>query len=192
MAHHETDSVGRVFGLQRTALRKGRMAVWDALVLQRQVDETVLTGLRAGAATHEAAVEFGVDTARDVLDRLDGAFADESAAGAGPLRRVLDGPLDAVGTATAAVDGALVGGADEAFDRYERGLRTVLHAFNRRLSALLEKHEALEARLREYVDRVDEDERTERVAEYRRQLSTLRTELQAMQAAIDVRVAASG
>ncbi|SEO26498.1 hypothetical protein SAMN05216388_101079 [Halorientalis persicus] len=183
MAHHEADALGRVFGLQRTAVREGRMAVWNGLVFQRQVDDTVLAGMKAEAATREAVVEFCADAVRGGAHWLADALPGEgSAADSGPFRGLVDRPLDAIVGANATASDRLVGAADAGLARYERGLRSVLIALNRRLDVLLAKHEALEARLREYVESLDEDERTEQVAEFRRQLSTLRTDLETMHA----------
>ncbi|SDG04803.1 hypothetical protein [Halorientalis regularis] len=183
MTHHESDALGRTFGLQRTAVREGRMAVWNGLVFQRQVDDAVLAGLQAEVATREAVVEFCADAVRDGADWLDDALRGEPAADqSGPLRRLAERPLDALVSANEAAGERLVDAADAGFDRYERGLRSVLLALNRRLNVLLAKHEALEARLREYVESLDEDEKAEQVADFRRQLSTLQTDLETMHA----------
>ncbi|WP_299270657.1 hypothetical protein [Halorientalis sp.] len=181
MSHHGTGFIGRVFDLQRRAIREGRMAVWNALVFQRRIDDAVLAGLKSEAATRTAAVELCTDAVRDGADRLDdtlpsAASVDERS----PLRRLAARPLDALVAANAAAGDTFLSAADEAFDRYERGLRTVLLALNRRVNALLVKHEALERRLREYVEHLDDD-RAEQVAEFRRQLSTLQTDLRTMQ-----------
>jgi hypothetical protein len=183
MAHHETDTIGRVFGLQRAAVREVQAAVWNGLVCQRRVDDAVLAGLRAEAATREAAVELCADTVRSGAGRLDDVLPGAvSTGGPGPLRRLAGRPLDALVGANATVGDALVGTTDEAFDRYEHGLRSILITLNRRVNGLLAKHEALEERLREYAEQVDDEERAEQVAEFRRQLSTLQTDLQTMQA----------
>ncbi|RXK51388.1 hypothetical protein [Halorientalis pallida] len=183
MAHHETDAIGRVFGLQRTAVRESRRAVWNGLVLQRQVDDAVLVGMRAEAATREAVVESCADAVRGGADWLAGVLPGEGPGDEpGPLRRLLDRPIDALVSANATASDRFVGAADSGFDRYERGLRSVLLAINRQLNVLLDRHEALEQRLREYVASLDEDERDEQVAEFRRQLSTLQADLRTMHA----------
>jgi chromosome segregation ATPase len=157
--------------------------VWNGLVFQRQVDDAVLAGLQAEVATREAVVEFCADAVRDGADWLDDALRGEPAADqSGPLRRLAERPLDALVSANEAAGERLVDAADAGFDRYERGLRSVLLALNRRLNVLLAKHEALEARLREYVESLDEDEKAEQVADFRRQLSTLQTDLETMHA----------
>ena len=182
MAHHEADALGRVFGLQRTTVREGRMAVWNGLVFQRQIDDAVLAGMTAEAATRETAVEFCADAVRGGAHWLAEVPPGEgSADDSGPIRRLVDRPLDALVGANATISDRLVGAADAGLDRYERGLRAVLLALNRRLNVLLAKHEALEARLREYVESLDEDERAEQVAEFRRQLSALQADLRTMQ-----------
>ncbi|WP_424018434.1 hypothetical protein ACOZ4N_02860 [Halorientalis pallida] len=183
MSHHEADALGRTFGLQRTAVREGRMAVWNGLVFQRQIDDAVLAGLQAEAATREAVVEFCADAVRDGAGWLDDALRGDPAADqSGPLRRLVERPLDALVSANETAGQRLVDAADAGFDRYERGLRSLLLALNRRLNVLLAKHEALEARLREYVESLDEDEKAEQVADFRRQLSTLQGDLEAMHA----------
>ena len=165
MAHHETDSIGRAFGLQRAAVHEGQAAVWNGLVFQRRLDDAVLVGLKAETAAREAAVDLCADAVR----------------GSGPVRRLVGRPLDALVGANATIGETLIGTTEESLDRYERGLRTVLLALNRRVNSLLAKHEALEERLREYVAHLDDDEeRAEQVAEFRRQLSSLQAALQTM------------
>ena len=185
MAQHGSDTIGRVFGLQRTAIRESRIAVWDGLLFQRRADDAVLAGFRAEAATREAAVELCVDTVRDVADRLDGALGDTGSTDeSGRVRGLVESPLGALVSASETADETVIGVAAAGLDRYERGLRAVLLALNRRISTLLDKHEALEARLREYVEALDDDERAEQVTEFRRQLSDLRGDLQTMRTQI--------
>ncbi len=182
MVHHETDSIGRAFGLQRAAVHEGQAAVWNGLVFQRRLDDAVLVGLKAETAAREAAVDLCADAVRGGADRIDAALpGDASAGGSGPVRRLVGRPLDALVGANATIGETLIGTTEESLDRYERGLRTVLLALNRRVNSLLAKHEALEERLREYVAHLDDDEeRAEQVAEFRRQLSSLQAALQTM------------
>ncbi len=163
------------------------MAVWNGLVCQRRVDDAVTAGLEAAVATEGAAVELFADAVRSGAAWLDDAIGtspsddDDS----GPAGRIVDHPLDSVAAANATVGDELVDVARAGFDRYESGLRAVLLALNRRISALLDKHEALEARLREYVERSDEAVgHGERVEEFRSQLAALQSELRSMQATL--------
>lgn len=183
MAHHGADdSIGRVFGLQRLAIRRSRMAAWNGLVYQRQLDDVVRAGLRAEVATREAAIELGASALGDGAGRVDDALGFEVATDdPGPIRRLVDGSLDTLLDTTHSFDQTLVDGLDGGLDRFERALRSVLLALNRRVSALLDEHEALEARLREYVGRLDDDDRAEQVAEFRRQLSTIQADLRTVQ-----------
>ncbi|MFB6083315.1 MAG: hypothetical protein ABEJ94_03610 [Halorientalis sp.] len=181
-AADEEDTLGRVFGLQRTAIREGRLAVWDGFVFLRRIDDAVRAGARAESATREAAVELCADTLRDGADQLDDALPGGPADGSGTVRALVQRPLDALVTANAAAGERFVAGLDAGLDRYERAIKDALLALNRRLSTLLDRHEELERRLREYVESLDDDERAEQVAEFRRQLSSLQADLRTMNA----------
>ena len=189
MTGDEGDLLGRAFEVQRDAVDKGREAVWEGLLIQRQVDETLLLGVEGQLAAARAGIEVGVagvaSTARVLDTAVLGAVSDGES---DLLYESVGAPLERFEAACGDAADRLLDAAETGVEEYESGLLSVVLSLNRRINTLMAAHEALEERVRELgegegaIDRAEVNRAREQLAEMRSRLNRLRGQLSGLSA----------
>lgn len=190
MADEVVDPLGEAMRRQRSAVLNGQFLTWRGMILQRQVDDVLLTGLEGSTDAFVSAVELGVAGTRSVLDPLDSLLS--TADGPGLTRRTLDRPLELSLSASRRLDGHLYDAAEGLAIRVEDHLRRRILRLNSRLNSLMDRHERLERRLREFAGQYDDptgvsEDIHDRLAELQERVEELRERVAELRETLDTR-----
>lgn len=182
MVTEEPDTIGQAFALQRDVVDGGRELVWDGLMLQRQVDELLMSSLEEAADGITRDVDMALVGARGTLGVANLLLPGDTSG----VHAALNSRLDTISRTSDRVADEALDVAEAGFEKFEQSLLSALMRVNSRINELMARHEALEQRFRDLLERSQEEgsnqaeklaDLGERIAEHRRHLTELRVQL---------------
>lgn len=188
MADEVVDPLGQAFRRQRKAVVDGQFLLWRGMILHRQVDEVLLTGLETQTDTAVSTVETAAAGVRTVLDPIDRLLT-VNTDGQSTVRESIDRPLEVMTSAAETVGDQTMDAAERWAAQVEDEVRERILRLNSRLNDLMESHERIEQQLRDVAGQYDDPtgvsqdlhdrltELGERVAELREHVAELHAKL---------------
>lgn len=154
MADEVVDPLGTALSRQRKAVTDGQFLMWRGMIVHRQIDEILLSGLDAQMETFVSAVEMTVAGTRGVLDPLDRLFSEPGERST--VRDALDQPLELALSTAERTSEQVLDFSERWAAQLEDEVRERILALNSRLNSLLRSHEELEQQLREVAGEYDD------------------------------------